>query len=73
LYNILNELKFLRHLSGDAVLVLLLKIIRRKTIIFSNENFEFFEFVYAASFYDIQINLKTPKHSVPTFILAKMV
>jgi hypothetical protein len=59
------------HLSG-AVLVLLIKIIRRKTIIISNRYYEFFEFECAASFYDILVNLKIRKHSVLTFILAKI-
>jgi hypothetical protein len=53
-------------------LVLLIKIIRRKTIIISNRNYEFFEFECAASFYNILVNPKIRKHSVLTFILAKI-
>jgi hypothetical protein len=59
------------HLSG-AVLALLLKIIQRKTTSISSENHEFFDFEYATSFYDIQVNFKTPKHPILTFILAKI-
>jgi hypothetical protein len=53
--------------SPRCCLELLLKFIWRKTIIISNRSYEFFKFEYAASYYDIQINLKTPKHLILAF------
>jgi hypothetical protein len=50
----------------------LLKIVCRKTIIISNRNYEIFEFEYAVSIHCVQINLKTLKHPVLTFVLAKI-
>jgi hypothetical protein len=35
----------------------------------SNRNYEFFKFEYAAAYYDIQIDLKTPKHLILAFNL----
>jgi hypothetical protein len=56
--------------SLRCCLLLLLKFIWRKTIFISNRNYEFFNFEYTASFYDIQVNLKTPKHQILAFNLS---
>jgi hypothetical protein len=58
--------------SLRCCLVLLLKFIGRKTINISNRNFVFFKFEYASSYYDIQINLKTPKHLILAFNLTEI-
>jgi hypothetical protein len=46
--------------------------LKKKTIIISNWNYEFYKFEYAGSHYDVQINPKTPKHLFLAFNLTKI-